>query len=354
MFREAGILAPTQTTTAQRETFRARLRASIAKLPFAKTVWHWVQRQIAVIKVLSSYIYDARRYTRWWHGMGADRTKRQQERALLKAYHGIEKGLSLPQPRPAFGQTKIRHVMAQTDAWLAQYGPTGAGAASLSALQAYQAFNKTHGITLEFLDAWLSDKEAVPFQGGVKQVTREEILSQIEAGPDAFFAARHSIRNFGGGEVPMEDVRRAVRMAAKTPSVCNRQGPRVHCFEKAMDALQWQPGNKGFGQLASRGLVVTADLQAFSGPGERNQCWIDGGLFAMSLIYAFHALGYGACALAWSQPAKEDRKMRQALDIPDNEAVIMMIAVGTLPEAFNVAVAERLDTSNFLVERPGL
>jgi nitroreductase len=330
-----------------------RLRTTISKLPFAKNVWYLGKRWTALLEVLFSYLYDARRYTRWWHGMGADRTRSQRERALLKAYHVIEKGLSLPQPRPAFGQDKIRYIIAQTDAWLAQYGPTGAGAASLSALQAYQAFNKMHGIELEFLDSWLADKETTAFQGGVKPISREEILTQIEAGPDAFFASRHSIRNFGGGEVPIEDVRRAVHMASKTPSVCNRQGPRVHCFENAMEALRWQPGNKGFGDLASRGLVVTADLQAFSGVGERNQCWIDGGLFAMSLIYAFHSLGYGTCALAWSQPAKEDREMRQALDIPDNEVVIMMIAVGSLPETLNVAIAERLDVSNFLVERSG-
>lgn len=118
-----------------------------------------------------------------------------------------------------------------------------------------------------------------------------------------------------------------------------------------MEALRWQPGNRGFGHLASRALVVTVDLQAFSGPGERNQAWVDGGMFAMSLLYALHSLGYGACPLAWSQRSSFDRQARAALGIPPNEVIIMMIAVGTLPERFRVAVSQRLSGKTALIER---
>ena len=145
----------------------------------------------------------------------------------------------------------------------------------------------------------------------------------------------------------------AVEMARKTPSVCNRQGQRVHVFEDGPGALRWQPGNKGFGHLASRALVVTADLQAFSGPGERNQPFVDGGMFAMSLLYALHAKGLGACPLAWSMRPREDRAMRRALGIPDEEAVIMFISVGHLPETLAVAQSHRMPIEHFMVPHPG-
>nr|WP_282569321.1 nitroreductase family protein [Aliiroseovarius sp. S1339] len=195
------------------------------------------------------------------------------------------------------------------------------------------------------------DKSDVPHLGGTIQKTRAEIQEAVAKGGEDFYFSRHSIRNFSGDDVPMEDMRKAIRMARKTPSVCNRQGPRVYCFQNAIDALQWQPGNKGFGHLASRGLVVTSDLRAFTGTGERNQCWVDGGMFAMSILYALHSLGYGACPLAWAPEAAVDKKMRRALDIPDHQGVIMMIAVGVLPEKLNVAVADRYDLEDVLIER---
>lgn len=126
----------------------------------------------------------------------------------------------------------------------------------------------------------------------------------------------------------------------------------MHVFENAQEALDWQPGNKGFGHLASRGLVVTVDLQAFSGAGERNQAFIDGGMFAMSILYALHAQGLGACPLAWSMRPADDVKMRRALDIPNNEAVIMMISVGNLPDTLQVAKSHRMPLDHFLVDHP--
>ena len=57
---------------------------------------------------------------------------------------------------------------------------------------------------------------------------------------------------------------------------------------------------------------------------ERNQGWIDGGMFAMSLIYAFHALGIGTCCLNWAVDSRTDRTLRSVVSMPDHEAVIMM------------------------------
>jgi nitroreductase len=106
-------------------------------------------------------------------------------------------------------------------------------------------------------------------------------------------------------------------------------------------ALACQNGNRGFTEEIDKLLVVTSDLGSFVSPGERNQCWIDGGLFAMSLVYALHSLGLGTCCLNWSVEHEADRKLRQAAGIRESEAVIMMIAVGHLPEVLNVQQSPR-------------
>ena len=141
-----------------------------------------------------------------------------------------------------------------------------------------------------------------------------------------------------------QEIADAVKLAQKTPSVCNRQAWKVHVFDDpaAMRSLlEIQAGNRGFGEHASAVLVVTCDLQCFVEVAERYQAWIDGGMFCMSLCLALHAAGYGACCLNWSKEPADDRRLRAAAPIADAEQVIMLIAIGTLPERLDVAASPR-------------
>lgn len=290
---------------------------------------------------------DMLRYGRWSHDGRLDRLPLQRESALLKHYHGIEKGLALAAPRPGFGREKIQGLLER----LASYrDDSEIAAAARDSILAYYTFNRDNGEDVSWLEDWAGPCDKLPQEGsgGTRRRTREEILAAV-AGVDAqFFETRHSIRQFAPGKVSLDDVRRAVAMAGRSPSVCNRQGARVHCFTKPMDALRWQSGNAGFGDKAALALVVTADLQAFSSVGERYQAYVDGGLFAMSLVHAFHSLGYGTCMLAWSQERSRNLKAKAALAIPESETMILMIAVGLLPDEFVVAQAWRRPVSDIL------
>lgn len=322
-------------------------------LPFAHTVWSAFEHLAATAALARDYLSDLRRYVRWSHTGKADPHLPQQEAALLKQYHGLEKALSLQNPRPGFGQDKVKLLLKTLDRWLTRDPENPVVGAAIATLHAYRAFQHSHAIDLPWLDAWLATtaQKAGPVQaqnGGAHKIRKADVMDAISGVGPKFFAARHSIRNFGPGEVPLEAIENAISMASKTPSVCNRQGPRAYCFANAMDALQWQPGNGGFGHLASRALIITSDLQAFSAPGERHQAYVDGGLFAMSVVYALHAMGYGCCMLAWSQRAAKEDALRQALNIPQNEVVIMMIAVGQLPDEVMVAQAYRRPVSEIL------
>lgn len=319
-------------------------------LPYrmARTMWRKFKLLRLQAHLVSDHLYDRRRFRAWSHGTDTDRTQAQALHAIYKSYHGVEKGLSLSLPRPGFGVPKIAFLIGKLRDYAKRFDAKGVPAAT-SALQSYQAFNASHDLKNPALETFLAD---VPddYSGGTKPVTRDEILAiTATTGPD-FFWSRHSVRQYADTSVPLEMIHAAVDMARKTPSVCNRQGGRVHVFADAQKALDWQPGNTGFGHLASRALIVTADLQAFSGTGERNQPFVDGGMFAMSLLYALHAQGLGACPLAWSMRADKDRAMRAALNIPDSEAVIMMISVGNLPETLQVAKSHRMPIDHFMVE----
>lgn len=305
-----------------------------------------------------NYTSDLTRFLRWSHRGRQDRQTLQTEYAILKQYHGIEKGLSLKEPRPGFGQSKIKDLLFRIDTY--ERDPAHNPAvikAAIGSLLDYRAFSTAHDVALPWLDRWLDAKtwqqiEHAERDGGVEDVTRAEIHSKVAGVGEDFFLSRHSIRHFSGADVPLEDIERAANMARKTPSVCNRQGPRAHCFMDAAAALKFQSGNTGFGHLASRALVITSDIQAYSSVGERHQAYVDGGLYAMSIVYALHALGYGSCMLAWDQTLPKNAAARKALGIPDNEVIIMMVAVGALPDKLVVANAFRRPLSSSLFIHP--
>jgi hypothetical protein len=48
--------------------------------------------------------------------------------------------------------------------------------------------------------------------------------------------------------------------------------------------LSYQNGNSGFGHTVPALFVITSDMRIFEKSGERNQGWVDGGLFAMALV----------------------------------------------------------------------
>jgi nitroreductase len=169
-----------------------------------------------------------------------------------------------------------------------------------------------------------------------------------------FFFSRHSCRNFDTERLlDLNAVREVVAVAQSAPSVCNRQGGRLHYLSDPQDidaALALQSGNRGFRQTVRHLAIITADRRAFSEATERNQGWIDGGLFAMTFVWALHARGYASCMLNWSMGVTATRRLREAIGIPDYEDVICMVAFGHAATDSRRARSERLAPSTVLIE----
>ena len=142
-----------------------------------------------------------------------------------------------------------------------------------------------------------------------------------------------------------------MRIAQKSPSVCNRQSSKVYIIDNEElkgKILKMQNGNRGFGHLANKIIIVTSNLKAFNGIGERNQSYIDGGMFGMSLLYALHYKGLGTCAVNWAVNSNQDKKIRKELNINLSENILFMVLVGHIPNMFNVAKSTRKNMSDIL------
>lgn len=313
--------------------------------------------------LVRGYLYDFRRYynsASKGHAAVRARTRYTELKSWIAAdAHKIEKGLALETPRPGFGKAVIRRLIENVEAFHGAFGAEQITRIAANVLIAYCDFNKEHGAgdaALERQVTALARRaealDCTTAEGGVKQVSRASILARANTpGIDGFFASRHSVRHFSGEPVSLSAIENAVRIALHTPSVCNRQSWKVYAYLDEKDrkeVLACQQGNRGFGDSAGGALVVTADQATFFSYGERNQAWVDGGMFAMSLVYGLHAHGLGTCCLNWCAELKHDRQLRRLIGLPDSEVVIMMIAVGCLPEELNVAFSSRKTLDNVL------
>lgn len=303
--------------------------------------------------------YDAARYRRSsaaFHASFRTPDDLPHLRALITMdYHRIEKGLALRHPRPAFGGQVVRELARNTAAYARLGGDPTLLRIVGNVLLAYLEHHDQNDIDLGGLRGEVGDlietlsaAEDACQCGGTRTVTREEWLGIDRSALPEFFNSRSSVRDFSDEPVDDEAVERIVRFAMKTPSVCNRQAWRVYDIptsELMTKLLSCQNGNAGFRESIPRTLIVACDLRHFVSVGERNQGWIDGGMFAMSLLWAIHAEGLGACALNWSVEKEADQKLRRLAPIPDHEIVLMMIAFGHVPEEFRVAQSPRKPVS---------
>ncbi len=310
----------------------------------------------SVGKLVICGVYDFGRFLKHSAITGKGCTEGQLLALIMKETHRIEKGLALPAPRPGFGRSVVAKLVPKIHVYLQIFGHHPVLFTSAGVLEQWSDFCRAsndnadlvedvkklallvRGAAANALD--ISDQDV----GAVRQ-SSEDLAFLSGENVKKLFQTRRSVRQYSDREVELEYIENAIAIAQYSPSVCNRQSARVHVFRNPADiesVLSFQAGNRGFGDTAKAVLIVTSELEAFSGARERYQGWIDGGMFSMSLLIGLHAQGLGACPLNWSASPLADAGLRKAHGIASNELIIMMIAVGHLRKEYLVAASPRI------------
>lgn len=307
-------------------------------------------------QLISSYYSDYRRYRTFSSKhSGSNKTHNNLSAMIFMQAHALEKGFSLPDIRSGFGSERIK-LLAQL---LEKYKTSGFPMEDLSVQKASSVLSqyiRYHdlisfelGAMRTLIQKWENPSCDI---AGYAELTREEILKTAVGDFEDCALSRWSIRNYTDEQLPDEVLLDAVRIARKTPSACNRQAWKAYFIrdEKLKaDILSLQNGNRGFGSKAPCVIVITADMCNFVGAGERNESFVDGGMFAMSLLYALHYKGIGACPLNWMVTPDFDKKLRKLLKVAPSENVIMMIVAGKIPAKVRVAKSVRRAPENFAI-----
>lgn len=256
---------------------------------------------------------------------------------LIILSHAIEKGLSLADPRALFGREKIQSIVAMARKYDASSSKFPLQMAS-GALQDYIEIHRKKGVVDPFLkevEGYLKNEPVfadIQPKGGYKRLAElKHVLPEETDGHVRFLESRYSCRHYEPCVVPESLIENIVRIAQAAPSQCNRQSVRVHCYTDKSEIeklLTLQGGASGFVEGVYNLFVITSEVTAWGGYGQRNQGYVDCGLFAQQLLLACYANGIGVCPLNLAVDNAKEKKIKMTAKIHPRERLAMMISFG--------------------------
>ena len=285
-------------------------------------------------------------------------------RALMMFYsHGFEKGLSRTKGfRAGFGEATMAGLAREMNRWVEEGQSRQDSFFQISAAVLRTYFDRHDALGVDVSQFWRQFSPSVQQEikkadatlgGALPANCVREHLTMLQ--PQRSFVdvafGRRSVREFTSETVSDDDIQKAVRIAMQAPSVCNRQPVRVHQFDDAdtiRAVLELQGGFRGY-KIPPKLLLVSSELKAMVGAVERNQAFVDGGLFMMLLLLAFEQLGLGTCSLNTAMSYEREESARRILNIPESQVFISFVAVGHYEESVSVPRSARISVEEVLV-----
>jgi nitroreductase len=300
--------------------------------------------------------YDQARILKF-SGIFSNESREKELAKIIATYHVVEKGLTMPNRRFVFGVAILRDLMKLINSFVSRYGKDEPQVIhAIGVIKAYYELHLNNGIENvdgdpdffskinEFLDKW----PMVPAANQIHTNSESYFSARMSSFPE-FSASRKTLRHYSDKDLPIERIRSAVQLALNTPSACNRQHCKVYCItqqDKINQVLEIQKGSRGFGHLANKLVVVTSNLEDVLWIGERNDAFVNGGLFLMNLCYALHWEKVAHCILNWSRTPAEDMALRKLIPLKDSETVIALLTCGEVPDEFEIASSPRKNIDN--------
>lgn len=316
-----------------------------------------IKRFKYIYSIVKEYISDCRYFIKWEYNNPKNNCQAAMESRILRQTHILEKGMSLGKPKPKFGVQRAEELIDFINDFINKgfsIEKNSAVCNAICVLGAYLEFHKERGFEPDSVIEGYKKLEKYCNginlgEYGIKKTTRMDISG--DSLPEVL-ANRHSVRQFEQRPISQEDMEKVVKLAMRAPSACNRQSCKVYFYkdkETNQKLGQLIAGNTGFKDDAPHYLVVTSCQSSFYDSFERNQTYVDGGIFAMALVEALHYYGIGSCILQNGEFKAKNKSFKAVCkNIPENEKIILFIAVGYYPENFTYATSHRKELKDVL------
>lgn len=298
----------------------------------------------------SSFYYDFIRYYKFGSNLGINNSEQKYIGHIVKRYHVIEKGLTMPETRLGFGKKIVNDLVRMCNEFIDSYDNENTQLINaVSVLLEYKKFHQQNSYKLsKTLIKSIDDldfrmKNRVLPQEQIN-TTKEEYFKEVNSVFNVFSNSRKSIRNYSSDALPISKIIDSVDLVKNTPTSCNRQSNRVYVYtekDKIRKILEKQGGSRGFLELVDKLIVVVSELGVYEGVRERNQAYVDGGIFVMNLLYALHFNKVVCCVLNCGFSKEIDLALRKITKIKESECFVAMISCGEAKDNFKIAASHR-------------
>ena len=278
------------------------------------------------------------------------------ESKIVLHYHAIEKGFLHNNFRFRFGEDRIRDLIKLLSLQIViDKKQMSQIASAYLAICKYYERHKENDIDIS---DFFSQENYELFKGMMtfneKIVKDHDSLSyfkSVNSDFKEFSISRASVRNFKEDKIPLDTLQKVIELANYAPSVCNRQPTKIYYLdnkEKIDRVLKIQGGLTGYTREINQLLVVATDRNYYYSIGERNQFYIDGGIFLMNLLYALHYYKIAACPAHWGHPIEKDREILKEIPLLESEKVICVVPIGFPSDSFKTTLSLRRDKQEVL------
>lgn len=275
---------------------------------------------------------------------------------LIIHAHALEKSLSRSNFAPKRGETALIKLRLVMDEYRRLGYDEGhyAFQVALSSIAALSRQYNDAGYDIRFLQkhlgVWAESHSAKNIAGGAITFTAKSKEGNAKKTFAETIQDRYSVREYSGDPVDASELKAAIQLAQKSPSVCNRQAAHTYVITDAQiieSVLKIHTGFRGYATPQAL-LLVAGDNRRFLEAKEFGQANIDGGLFAMSLLLSLEYYGLAACPLNAMFDILDEKKIREIIGVSESETLIMFVAVGHFKKKNLAAMSCRYPTDDVI------
>lgn len=258
-----------------------------------------------------------------------------QEKANLYNFrrniHRIEKGLSNKNIKDVFAESyileTIKYLKEIKKVGVCEPNTLSWGEAVLE--QYFQTCKHTKEVAEAYkLYKSLAPENSQPNWHPYPEKLRPKLSVQYE---DLYQLAlrRRSVRYYLDKVVKFDVVEKAMKVAALSPSACNRQAFKFLFYndQDIVNKIAQIPGGVAGYKVPSI-IVVIGSYKAYFDERDVNAPIIDSSLATMAFIFALETLGLSSVCINWPNLPDKDQNIRQLIHLEKDELVVMLIGVG--------------------------
>lgn len=274
---------------------------------------------------------------------------------LMILTHVLQKGITMPRRRYGFGFDRVRDVIKHCNIIIDQWGPDSVELQSaLADLKQYKAIHDNADYKLpDDIDNGIISllKYLTINDDNCYTISKNDYFKPCSDFAE-FAKSRHSIRWFSDEQIDIDIIKKAIELAQTAPSACNRQATRVKILSSSEAkelCCTLQNGNRGFGNMADKWLLINTEMSAWS-CNYFHAGYIDAGIFIMNLLYALHYYGIVACTLNAHLTPQQSEHLQKCLNYPPSESPVAFIIIGRPADSFMIPKSRRISVKEIVQE----